>query len=64
MMEVLAMRYGNKSVSVKQNSNVYIVEMFENSKLIGTLRTIKFDEAREVADEYVSEGAKPQFLSE
>jgi len=63
-MEVLAMRYGNKSVSIKQNSDVYSVEMFENSRLIGTLRTIKLDEAREVAEEYVSDGSKPQFLSE
>jgi len=61
-IELMALRYGNKSASVKQVSDTFVVEMFENSRLVGTLRTVKLQEAQDVANEYISEGSKPQFL--
>jgi len=64
MVELMAMRYGNKSASVKQVSETFIVEMYENTRLVGSLKTLVLDEARSVADEYVTSGSKPQFLSE
>ena len=61
-IELMALRYGNKSASVKQINDTYAVEMFENSRLVGTLRTVKLEDAQDVANEYISEGSKPQFL--
>jgi len=61
-IELMALRYGNKSASVKQISDIFTVEMYENSRLVGTLRTVNLEEARTVADEYITEGSKPQFL--
>ena len=63
-MELMAMRYGNKSASVKQVNDTFIVEMFENTRLVGSLRTLVLEEAKSVADEYVISGSSPQFLSE
>ena len=60
----MAMRYGNKSASVKQVNETFIVEMYENTRLVGSLKTLVLDEARSVADEYVTSGSRPQFLSE
>jgi len=64
MVELMAMRYGNKSASVKQVNETFIVEMYENTRLVGSLKTLVLDEARSVADEYVTSGSRPQFLSE
>ena len=63
-MELMDMKYENKRASVKQVSETYIVEMYEGDRLVGTLRTLVLDEAKNVAEEYVSSGSKPQFLSE
>jgi hypothetical protein len=63
-MELMAMRYGNKSASVKQVNDTFIVEMFENTRLVGSLSTLVLDEAKNVADTYVTSGSSPQFLSE
>ena len=63
-MELMAMKYENKSASVKQVSDTFTVEMYENSRLVGTLRTVSLDEAKSVADSYVISGSKPQILSE
>jgi hypothetical protein len=63
-MELMDIKYENKRASVKQVSETYIVEMYEGARLVGTLRTLILDEAQNVAEEYVSSGSKPQFLSE
>jgi hypothetical protein len=64
MVELMAMRYGNKSASVKQSNDTFIVEMYENSRRVGSLTTLVLDEAKSVADNYVTSGSSPQFLSE
>ena len=64
MVELMAMRYGNKSASVKQANDTFIVEMYENSRRVGSLTTLVLDEAKSVADNYVTSGSSPQFLSE
>jgi hypothetical protein len=38
--------------------------MYDGARLVGTLRTLILNEAKSVAEEYVSSGSKPQFLSE
>ena len=63
-MELMAMKLENKRASVKQVSDTFIVEMYDGIRLVGTLRTLILDEAKSVAEEYVSSGSKPQFLSE
>ena len=63
-MELMAMKYENKRASVKQESDTFIVEMFDNARLVGTLRTLALEEAKSVAENFVSSGSRPQFLSE
>lgn len=60
----MAMKYENKRASVKQVSDTFMVEMYDNSRLVGTLRTLVLDEAKSVAENFVSSGSQPQFLSE
>ena len=63
-MELMSMKYENKTASVKQVSETFVVEMYDGARLVGTLRTLVLSEAKSVAEEYVSSGSKPQFLSE
>jgi hypothetical protein len=63
-MELMSMKYENKTASVKQISETFVVEMYDGARLVGTLRTLILNEAKSVAEEYVSSGSKPQFLSE
>jgi len=63
-MELMALRTGNKRVSLRQVGNLYFVEMYENSRHVGTYNSTLLEEAKTMAETYVAEESTKQFLSE
>ena len=63
-MELMALKTGNKRASLRQVGNLYFVEMYENSRHVGTYNSTLLEEAKTVAEEYISEQSSQQFLSE
>jgi hypothetical protein len=63
-MELMALRTGNKRASLRQVGNLYFVEMYENSRHVGTYNSTLLEEAKTMAETYVAEESTKQFLSE
>jgi len=63
-MELMALKTGNKRASLRQVGNLYFVEMYENSRHVGTYNSTLLEEAKTIAETYVSEESTKQFLSE
>jgi hypothetical protein len=63
-MELMALRTGNKRATLRQVGNLYFVEMYENARHVGTYNSTFLEEAKTMAETYVTEESTKQFLSE